>query len=186
MPNNSASAGKPKSVSGAIFRAPKGTTLPTDAVSTLSATYKSVGFISDEGVTNARSISSEDTKSWGGLVVMNSITEILDDFKFKMISPHNTEAKKVVYGDNAVSVDSSTGATTVAVGADEPEECIYIIEMIIAGIATRIVIPNGKLKETEDVVYNNSDPVGYGVTISAMADSSDKTHYEYSATPKEA
>lgn len=185
MANNTASAGKPKAVSGAIYVGPKGTTLPTDASATLAPAFKSVGFISDEGVTNAYSISSEDSKSWGGLVVMNTITERQDDFKFKMISPHNVDAKKVVYGDNAVTVDASTGATTVAVGADEPEEKIFIIEMIIAGIATRIVVPNGKLKELEDIVYNDSDPVGYGVTIAAMADTNDKTHYEYSATPKE-
>ena len=182
---NTASAGKPKAVSGAVFRAPIGTTLPTDASATLPVAFKSVGYISDEGVTNAYSISTEDSKSWGGLVVMNTITERQDDFKYKMISPHNTEAKKVVYGDSAVKVDSSTGATTVEVGADEPEACVYVIDMIIAGVPTRIVIPNGKLKELEDIVYNDTDPVGYGVTIAAMADSKDKTHYEYSATPKE-
>ena len=184
MAINTVSASKPKGVSGAIYVAPKGTALPTDATTSLNASFVSVGYISDEGVTNSYSISSEDSKSWGGLVVMNTITERQDDFKWTMISVQNVNAKKVVYGDSAVTVESN-GATKVAVGADEPEAKVFVIEMIIAGVATRIVIPNGKLKELEDIVYNDADPAGYGVTIAAMADAADKTHYEYSATPKE-
>lgn len=184
MAINTATSGKPKAVSGAIYVAPVGTALPTDATTSLNASFKSVGYISDEGITNAYSISSEETKSWGGLVVMSTITEKVDDFKFKMISAFNTEALKVVYGDSNVTVES-TGAIKISAGVEEPTAHSYVIEMIMAGVATRVVIPNGKLKELEDIVYNDTDPTGYGVTISAMADSNDKTHYTYANTPKE-
>ena len=64
MAINTATSGKPKAVSGAIYVAPVGTALPTDATTSLNASFKSVGYISDEGITNAYSISSEETKSW--------------------------------------------------------------------------------------------------------------------------
>ena len=60
--NNTANvaAGKPK-INGAIFVAPVGATLPTDASTVLDAAFKNLGFISDDGVTlgTSRSVESK-------------------------------------------------------------------------------------------------------------------------------
>ena len=52
--NNSAkvTVGKPK-VAGAIYRAPIGTALPTNATGELSASYVCCGYVSEDGVTNS-------------------------------------------------------------------------------------------------------------------------------------
>ena len=56
-------AGKP-AVAGAIYYAPLGTTLPTDATTALAAGYTSLGYISDAGVTLSQSPSTENIKAW--------------------------------------------------------------------------------------------------------------------------
>ena len=52
------SVGKP-AVSGAIFRAPTGTTLPTDATTALASAYKAMGYVSDDGVTQSMTRETE-------------------------------------------------------------------------------------------------------------------------------
>ena len=43
----------------------------------------------------------------------------------------------------------------------------------------RIVIPSASISEMDDIVYNDSEPVGYDVTLVATADDTGSTHHEY-------
>ena len=58
-------AGKPK-ITGAVFVAPLGTTIPTDATSALDNAFKCCGYISDAGVVNTNTASTTAVKAWGG------------------------------------------------------------------------------------------------------------------------
>ena len=59
------SAGKP-SVEGAIYVAPKGTSLPESTADSLNAAFACLGYCSDAGLTNSTNLETETIKAWGG------------------------------------------------------------------------------------------------------------------------
>lgn len=178
--NNAANVttGKPR-VGGAIFRAAKGTALPTDAVSALGEGFTGLGYCSEDGLTNATDISSESIKAWGGDVVLNVQTEKKDSFSFTLIEALDPEVLKTVHGNDNVTGDLETGLK-VAVNSKEAEEYSWVVDMIMRGnVLKRVVIPCASITAVEEVTYDDEAAVGYGITLSTTPDENGNTHYEY-------
>lgn len=181
MPNTAnVSAGKPK-VAGAVYRAPKGTTLPTDATTALASAFVDMGYISEDGVVNSNSPSSEKIKDWGGQTVLIVKSDKPDTFKIKFIEALNSAVLQTVYG--SANVTTGTNTITVVANAKDTGEYVYAIDMVMTGGALkRIVIPCGVLSALADITYKNNEAIGYEVTLDALPDSSGNNHYEYMST----
>lgn len=180
MSNNAqnVTASTPK-VGGAIYRAPKGTTLPTDASTALGAAFKNLGYISEDGATESTSIDTASIKSWGRDTVLTSMTGKEKKFKWKMIESLNDEVMKMVYGDSNVTGTVSAGLTIKENSIEDDDHC-YVIEMVLrGGIAERIVIPAGRITALSDVVYKDGEPVGYETEITCTPDDKGNTNYKY-------
>lgn len=172
------SVGEP-AVAGAIYRAPVGTTLPTDASTALGSAFKTFGYISEDGLTNSNSRDTATVKDWSGADILTLQNGKTDTFKYKMMEVKNVEVLKDVYGDDNVTGDIATGLTIKA-NAKELTAHSYVIDTLLnGGYLKRIVIPNGKVTEIADLVYKKTEAMGYEVTITALPDSSENTHYEY-------
>ena len=172
------STGKP-SVSGGVWVAPIGTTLPTDATTSLGSSFVCLGYVSEDGLENANEMDVSDIKAWGGNIVYRSLTELTDNFSLALIESENVDVLKNVYGDANVTTDLD-GNVSIEIKAEDPQEKVWVFELVLrGGRAKRIVIPDGAVTSREAITYNDSDAIAYGITVSAYPDASNITHKEY-------
>lgn len=175
------SVGKPK-IGGAIYTAPAGSTLPTDATTALDAAFKCLGYVSEDGLTNSNSPSTETVKAWGGDTVLTILSEREDTFTFKLLEVMDVEVLKAVYGADNVTGTLATGITVRANVSTAPAAC-WVFDMVLTdGALKRIVVPNANVTELGDIVYRDSEAIGYEVTITAKPGDSSfdyDTHKEY-------
>lgn len=172
------SAGAP-AVGGAISVAAAGTTAPTSASATLATGFASLGYVSEDGVTNSNSPSTNAIKAWGGDTVLTTDEGRTDEFKFTLIEVLNVDVLKLVYGDANVTGTLAEGITVKANNTPQAEH-VLVIDMILRnGALKRIVLPKAYVTSVGDVSYKTSEATGYETTITAFPDASGNTHYEY-------
>lgn len=179
--NNSANVAvaKPK-VEGAIYAGPTSTTAPKDASTELAEGLKCLGYISEDGLTNAISRDSESYKAWGGATVGQAQTSYEDTFNFKMIET-KADTMKIVFGDSNVTGDDESGLTVLH-NEKELGEHMYVVETILGtDRIKRIVIPRGVIQEIGDIVYRDEELLGYEVTVLGLPDTNGNSAYEYIA-----
>lgn len=156
---------------GGVYCAPAGTALPTDADSTLAATYKEQGYISEDGVTKSYSTDIQIVKEWSGREIKVIRTEKTITYAFKELETLNEDTIKSVYGAENVEGTIDSGLTITETD-DQPEEAVWVIDMVADnGTLERHVIPRGVITERGDEIYKRDEAVAFDLTITALADS---------------
>lgn len=171
-------AGKPK-ITGAIYRAPIGTSLPTSTTESLAAAFKELGYVSDAGITNSNSPASTSIKAWGGDTVLDVQTEKPDTFKMQFIEATNIEVLKQTYGDDNVTGSLENGITIKANSKEQNTQSLVIDMILKNGATKRIVLPCCKVTAVGDITYADGSAIGYDTTLSCYPDATGQTHYEY-------
>lgn len=178
MPNDvsNVAVGKPK-VGGAVFIAPIGTTLPTNASTDLDEAFECLGYISEDGVVVTEERDSETIPAWGGDTVATVQTSYTETFAFTPIEV-NPVVAKAQYGDDNVEVAS--GTMTVTHNSKELPEKVLVIETVPnSKTVDRFVVPRAKLTEKGDLTMTDSEPMGRESTFTALPDDAGNTAYEY-------
>ena len=162
--------GKPM-IGGAVFWAPAGTTLPTDAKTALDSAYVDLGYISEDGVTNSVERETEEIKAWGGDVVLKPQTSKTDSFTMTFIESLRMDVLKVTHGSDNVTRtgdDEHGYITTVRENSQELDHGIFIVDVVMGEAIKRIVIPDGQITEIGEVTYQDNSAVAYESTITAF------------------
>ncbi len=177
-------AGKPK-IGGAIFRAPSGTTLPTNESAALAAAYKEQGYASEDGLKRSISKAYETIRAWGGDAIKKSRTELTITLDFTLVEAANGEVAKTQWGESAVTITAATsGAGTKIVvtykGEDLPES-VWVFDLKDGDHVRRIVCPRGQ-NTTEDFeqTFGDSEVIAYPVQVTLYPDATGVYFYEYS------
>lgn len=167
--------------SGAIFVAPKGTTLPTDASTALPNTYIKLGYTSDAGVQISESTSSESIRAWEERIeVYNARTEYTESIAFMPIQC-NADVAKLMWGNDMVEVDGSTGAIHTKHHGKTIEPVVIAIETAPREGIVKRYVGTFQLVERGEQTMDGTQVDGRTLTFNSVADTEGVTMHEYTA-----
>lgn len=174
------SFGKPKAT-GAVFVAPHGTALPTNATASLNAAFEGLGYVSEDGLVNEIETDTESVVAWGGDQVLVGQTSFAERFTVNLIET-NVEALKVFYGEDNVTEDGSGNITVVQNSAQLPQVSVVFELVLTGGRIKRIVVPNAQIVDRSgEITYVDGEPIAYPAVFTAYPDTDGNTHTEYIA-----
>lgn len=167
-------------VSGATFKAPKGSTLPVDNTSAIDPAFVDLGYVSDKGVTQKTNTNTQKITAWQNGDTVREVQTSHDlTFEFSMIETKQ-DTLKAYYGDDSYTAGTGT-KFTVKVTGEQGVRGSWILELLDPNQTdpVRVVIPDGQVTARGDVVWMNSAVVEYDVTITAYPDATGVKAYIY-------
>jgi hypothetical protein len=178
MDANNVSFGKPKAT-GAVFVAPLGTTLPTNATTNLHADFKNLGYVSEDGLVNSIETDTETINAWGGDQVLVGQTTFGEMFTVNLIET-NVDTLTTLYGEDNVTEDGS-GNITLKVNSATLPACSVVFELVMTGgRVKRIVVGNAQIVDRSgEITYVDGEAVTYPTVFNAYPDEDGDTHKEY-------
>lgn len=148
-------------VTGGIYVAPVGSTLPTDATSALDGAFTELGFADESGVQEQQNEQVNNIRAWqNGEVVRKIQSEHDITWLFTMIET-KLKVLETYYGNASGTEDS----WEVRLRGGFPERLAWVIDVLDGDNALRIVIAEGQVTTRGTVTYANSAAVGYAMTM---------------------
>lgn len=154
-------------VTGAVSYAPTGSTAPTDADTPMTTPYVDVGYISSDGVVEARDRSTSNIVAWQNADVVRSVvTEASITVQFTMIET-NKASLELFYGAQLNEVDGSIKIVPGAAGVRRS----VVVDYVDGTKFVRLWLPQAELQEVGEVTLTSGgDAVGYNVTLRGYPD----------------
>jgi len=147
-----------------VSQAPLGTTPPV-ALAALTAPYKDVGFLGEDGISLSNSVSVSKFKALqGGQLVKTKVTDTERSFKFVALEENAVVLGLMYPGATGVT---STGVSTITVpGGTTSDPRAWVVDLYEGTtVQTRYIIPNGTVGDRGDVVYKNDELTAYEFTV---------------------
>ena len=160
-------------LTGAVSKAPLGSTAPSDTSTVLAVAFADSGGISADGVTLALPGAGDATpvKLWQGGLTARTLRVTSDDLpslNFVMLETNKTAVE--TYFEVTVTQTAAHGTFTYSNVI--PTGKAYVLDIIDGAEKARYYVPRGVRAEVGDLVFKNDEPIGYEVTLEMEYDAS--------------
>lgn len=150
-------------VTGAVYRAPTATAAPTAADSALNVAFVDLGYVSEDGVVEARDRSTEQIRAWQNAdTVREVVTEASLTYALTLIETKE-EVVELFYGASVDGADGSVDIVPSATGG----RASFVIDVVDGDDLIRVYIPSGEVTSVGEQTYASGEAIGYEVTITA-------------------
>jgi hypothetical protein len=170
-------------VTGTVYVAPKGTALPTNIATPLNAAFKSVGFISEDALTESLAITTERLRAWQRPVGLRTLTtEVEWTFQFGMLET-SPLVLDLYYGGAETSVATGVATTGILAWPTSTQRAM-VIEIVDGDVSTRYAIPVVEIGDREEVSHSNTEGTIWGVTVNVLGSSIDEMGFRITNDPE--
>lgn len=157
---------------GGLYIAPYGTPVPDDVDEPLDPKYKSLGYVSSDGVTISIDGSTTPIEVWSG----ERIGSLRDAFAieysmslYQVLSPHVNAA---IFGDGSVSTSAATAEhgnrMKVEISSRMPKMATLVLDAFFEDKSIRQVAELVQMSDIDDITLVHNEPMAFQPTFSVF------------------
>jgi hypothetical protein len=158
-------------VTGTVYVAPTGTTLPVEPTEALNVAFVELGSINEDGLSLAPERSIEKIRAWQSRKpVRTMITE--DDLSISFaLQQWNLTNVKLMFGGGTRSATVGLDSKFVPPSAGEVDTRAFIFDWVDDDITYRLVVPQGLVTEVEEIELKKDAAAELGLTVEVLGSS---------------
>lgn len=170
-----------------LWAAPTGTTAPTDAhtlLTTVSASWEGMGYVSSDGVTVSADESSNEIMAYGsGTPVRIVNTKSAETFQVTFLETNL--AVLDVYNRRALGTTTAdaSGDWSLSRGTVPVQRYSFCLDIVDGTNYLRLYYPTAEVKERGERKIGNGESIQYSITVQAYPDGAGEFVYEFGRTP---
>jgi len=153
---------------GSVWKAPTGTTLPTDSTTALNAAFKNLGFVKNGFEVN-QDFKTQEIEVWQTLEPVRQFpTGINKTISFEAVESNNVTV--ALAWNNATITTTSGGVYTMSIPSSYVNtEFSIVADMSDGTTSQRIVIPRATLNALPKITAGRQDAITYQFEIQILA-----------------
>ena len=157
--------------SGTLYVAPSGTTPPANIAAAWTS-FVDLGYLSEDGATVARSMTTEQVKAWQSIsTIRYLVTDVGIVVSFTLIQ-FNKSTLPFYMGGGTI-VNQGGGSFKLSISSSPTiDERVLGLEWVDGAITNRLIIPRGMVTETGEMPVGRSGPTQLQVSFAAMTPAS--------------
>lgn len=156
-------------ITGQLYTAPLGSTAPTDATTALVAAFVGLGYVSEDGVTEAHDDSVENITAWQNAVVVRSAVSSSASTLACMLIQSNVNVLTRFHRGSAMT-EVAAGNYRLDVKPIVADPRMWVFDVVDGTKLERILVGLGEITERGELQYANGQPLGYPIKITAYPD----------------
>lgn len=152
---------------GVFYRAPLGTTLPTDASAPLDALFMDHGWLGEDGITLMVNRANTKHHAFGSDLVKTTQDNYEESLKLTLLES-DPDVLETVFGAHSITLGVDGGGNrTIAIAHSSRQlpRSAFVVEVVDGSKIRRIVVQEGMVVDLDDVKYVHNDLLSYTITI---------------------
>jgi hypothetical protein len=159
-------------VTGAVYVGPTSATAPSSSGSTLTG-FTDLGYVSADGITETIERTTNQIRAWQGGALVREVTSE-GTYSVALTFIETNEDVLELYFGSTITDGALNGDPTQSGGRKS-----FVMDVVDGSIVERTYIPAGEITAVGERTLASGEAIGYNVTITAYADTSNVTYKKW-------